>query len=272
MSSLRRRRILAFGAVLALIGIAAGVPHLGQWQIRKIYVDGTTEVGIREVEEEVRSLISGRYVYLIPRSWTPLVDADFLRERIMEKFWRLGAVSIIKEFPDTLAITLANRVFWGIVCNDAPPFAPSASGTSTPEMEIRCVYIDESGFAYDTAPKNSGVLISVVSTDLADMAPGKNILPKDFIADMEYVRRTLPHTIGSSVRRFFFYGSVPDELRLAVEEGYEIWFRRGEGITAIKRDIAALRALLEKGVGKKRNRLSYIDMRFGNKIFYKTKP
>ena len=60
--------------------------------------------------------------------------------------------------------------------------------------------------------------------------------------------------------------STPDDVRLELAEGWQIW------VTATRPTsewLPVLVTVLEKDVGPRRSELEYVDLRFGNKVFYK---
>lgn len=265
--NLRSLWIIGGAIVFVLLCAGAiGVARLSALQIKHISITGLEAMSEQAVRSEVNTALANFYFAgLIPYRFLLAAPLEALAHGIMQHFSLIADVAIAREFPDTLAITVRERKPFGIICNGAflapPPF-------DRQQPEVQCAYLDTTGVAYQQAPRTTGFLIIKIFTDDTAISIGTQMIDKVMVQRMIDVGEKVNPAVGSSVISYQLLRNTPRELRVTVKEGFSLIFNRDDDLN---QTLSVLRTLLEKEIGQKRKHLDYIDLRFGNKVFYKFK-
>lgn len=263
------RSLWIIGGTVIFILLCAGtiyVTRLSALQIKHISIVGLEAISTQDVQSEVdAALADSFFVGLIPYRFLLAAPLEAVAQGITRHFPLIADVAIEREFPDTLAITVRERKPFGIICNDAPRDIP-ASDQQQPE--VQCAYIDTTGVAYQQAPRTTGFLIIKISTDDAAVTVGNQMIDKVMMRRMIDVGGKIHSAVSSSVVSYQLLRNTPRELRVTVKEGFSLILNRDDDLN---QTLSVLRTLLEKEIKQKRKHLDYIDLRFGNKVFYKMK-
>lgn len=233
--------------------------RLPQLQAKNISFSGLKTFFADELQESVRQEISGSYGLIIPKQSIFLIRGKTLEQGLLKNFPRLKTVEISRRFPDTLAIVVEERDLWAILCNDG----------YTPENteDLSCLYLDQTGFAFEEAPYSVGSLILKVRTDYPEINPGRQILAPETAKGIERLQEQAQEA-GIRAWRYELFGQVPSEIKMETDEGFALFFLREDDFANAFR---VLKTLLEREIKDKRKALEYIDLRFGNKAFYRLK-
>ena len=192
-------------------------------------------------------------------------------------------VRVTKHYPDSLKINLSERKLFGIVCNDLEEDELKKENTSASttvlisevslgnggvrEKIIQCAYIDKNGFAYTEAPNSSGTLIVRIAVNQETITIPSPLIDSSLIATMAGLIEKLPDAAGVGVARFELFSQMVSEFRVKTSAGYTLFFRRADDL---ENALHVLKTVLED-IKERRNQLEYVDLRFGNKVFFKMK-
>lgn len=246
---------LAAVAAAAILGwgfwYGANLPY---FRVSRIEVKDAAMLSPTEIEQEVRDGISGKRFFVLPADNFFLVSEYGLSERLKEKFPQLSTAEVTRVFPSGLTVRVEGRKLWGIYCN-----RPVAT-----QPPVTCFYVDTRGMAYDEISGFSGWLLPVVYS-ARGVGAGSEAVPAA-------VRSFFESAAGafSDLRLNLLWvtlsTSTPDGVRLGLDEGWEVW---ASTTRPVAEWAGALKMVLEQEIGDKRSRLEYVDVRLGNKVFYK---
>ena len=194
-------------------------------------------------------------MWVVPRSSILAASSAGIADGIKKEFPAIKNISVQKRFPDSLDIAVDERNFWGIFCND---LAGSASST--------CVMIDESGYAYAESPEPKGSLILKVRSDDAGVSVGDFAVRPETMDRIRILAQKLPEAAGVWAEDFELRQDAPRDIRAAMAGGFHIFLRTD---TDLANAMRVLKKVLDEEIGDRRSKLDYIDLRFGNKVFYK---
>ncbi|MEA3420565.1 MAG: cell division protein FtsQ/DivIB, partial [Acidobacteriota bacterium] len=130
-----------------------------------------------------------------------------------------------------------------------------------------CYYIDKNGVIFEEAPQTSGTLILVIkdySGEKAEM--GKSILEKGLVAELVDLRNYLFEQLNLKVVDFAIQSKSSKDIRIDTHEGWYILF---DSSRDFKKQVEALRLILERKIKGDRNNLEYVDLRIENRVYYK---
>ena len=250
--------IIAGIAVLLVCGGVIFVLRAPRLQIRAVAVAGIQTLDERGVRDRIGLALAGTRAWIFPQSSFFLADTREIASGLAHDFPRIRAVAIAKKFPDKLDIVIIERGFWGIFCN-------GQHGSSTPV----CAYIDPDGIAYEYAPEPQGKLIvSIQSDEAGDIALGAPVIDPLIMAAIRGLAEKIPTAGGGTIVDFELYTRVPSEIRAIAADGFMMIFKREDDYTST---LGVLKRVMDGEIKDRRSRLDYIDLRFGNKVFYKMK-
>lgn len=238
------------GAVVfsAVIAGAIYVLRLPQLQIKEVRFFGLEALVEKELADAVWEKLQGEYLFLLPRGSTVLASRGAIEKELQEAFPRIRNIAVQKSFPNALEISVEERELFGILCG-----------------ESQCAYIDTSGFAYETAPDSTGALILKIKSDRDEITVGSQaiepVLMERFGLLGEELKKIGLEAIGYEISQ-----KNPRDIRAKIDEGFDIIFNRDDDFQNVFR---VLKAVLEEEIKDRKLQIEYIDLRFGNKVFYK---
>jgi len=268
----RRTRLLWAVALLALVSalglLLHWVSYLPFVSISEINVDGAYKVSPEEVRATVRAHLASTSGTYLSRSNIFLYDQGAIADAIVDALPRIKSVDIRRKslLSRTLLVSVSERTPVARWC------AVRHGGTTEPERgEETCYQMDETGFLFaDTSasPRSSygtpyvfygGIATTSASRDYI----GETFMPEDF-PDMLAVLQAIQRS-----------GSTPTALVVENEQDYRVelaagYFLRlsfGQDAETLVRNLTLL--LASETLSGKESRLEYIDLRFGNRAYYK---
>jgi len=251
----RRAVFAVLGLVLAGV-VVGGVVYLLRypaWQITEISLSGFERVAPADIETKIQEDLRGSRALVLPRSSYFLFDSAASEEKILKDFPRLESIQIRKEFPSKISVVAKEREFWAIYC----------AGESG-----RCGYSDRTGFVYEEAPVSTGSLILTVFRDTGAVEIPSQSLERALVEKFILFGELLKNETDEEVESFILSGGLDDEFRARVREGFLLYVKRDDDFVRVTK---TLKIFLEKEIGEKKRSLEYVDLRFGNKIFYKSR-
>ena len=271
----RKRVKKSFRKYFLRIGVAAGVvifiggaivlvryPAL---QVRAIEIQGGEASRLEEIRTRISSFLEGNSALIIPRRFIGAVSSNWLEMGLEDSFPWIAEVQVEKRFPDRLEISFTERKLFGVFCND---LARSLASSSCPRDNLceACAFIDADGVLYESAPSTEGALITKIKSDIPEVSIGMKALDSEVILWMRAFGEGLRQMFGLGAVAFELKTAIPEEVRVTTTQGFSLIIDRGADMMDI---FKILRRVLDEEIGVERPRLEYVDLRFGNKVFYK---
>jgi len=259
-SSLRSRRrrsrmFITLAIAVLILGAAYAVryaSYLPRFSIQHIEIAGAKDVGTEPVSTFVASkLVSDSFAFFSPSNIF-LYPRKSIEEAIKKDFPRIKDVSISRESLLATAITVS--------IEERKAFARwCGNGT--------CFALDESGFIFAAASTTLNVATAYVfEGPLAASEPlGQTYLPGSFVG------------ITALLERLGQAGFSPQKIRTDGEQDFSIDLSHGFTIHAsFGTDVGLIVKNLELVLSSdalrgKEGDIEYIDLRFGNRVYYKLK-
>ncbi len=252
------------GVVIFLIAGAVLMVRTESFRVSTISVMGIDSLHEDDVRRSLRASMAGSYFGVVPYAFLLATPTGLRADKLKHDFLLIAEVNIAKEFPRTLSVTVKERTLFGIMCNDKVDEAVALQEGK----QTQCVYVDSTGFAYQQAPQTNGLLITKISTDMPDITVGTQVIDKGMMQRIVDVSRKIPSVIGTPIVGYEFLSAIAHEVRVMTRRGFSLMIERDNNLD---NTIYVLKTVLEKEIGSKRDMLDYIDLRFGNKVFYKLK-
>lgn len=226
-------------------------------QIRQVHVLGNDEISAAEISSIATAIMGEAYISRIPKNNLLILPSDVLRARIMERFKKVRGVSVEKQFPDSLNITIDERKSLLIWCS-----------------ADNCFLVDESGAAYvradfDSEDIKQNHLIRINDASAREVFLGKNVLTKEHLHFFLEVKDAIREQAGIGIEdTYTLPSSIPEEFSVRTEKGTVV---KLSSQLPLGRSLANMRMFFSKkeSPAHSLDELEYIDLRYEDKIFYK---
>lgn len=256
--------------VLSLLFFVAlgGASQSGTWEIVGVTVVGAQAVSDHDIETFVREKLSGNYFFVYARDNSFIFPRWGIERELSETFPRIKSVTVRRTDLHNIVVTVAERrpvVLW---CGE----------NVEDEMRTRggCWFVDDTGFIFDRAPIFSeGVYRELYSTLVyADgEMPLRAIVPSERFLFARTVGERIEHEIGG-ISRFFIEpeGAYRIIIRSSdlypVLAGAEVRFRDGQQTDRLIKNLLVVLPVQFPADYAPQKELLYIDLSFGNKVFF----
>lgn len=250
------KKIKVYLTLLGIIVVCVGIISLLRLQaiqIKEVKISGNVFVDTQEIQQKTDTLLNKNIAWIIPNKNIFLFSKHELIEQIKQNP-AVVSVKVKKDFFNTLLIEVVEQEKEMIYC-------------ISPE-KTECFYINKKGFIY---AKVEDIIIPeqeiIIYTEQGIKKIQDVILAEDTYTDIVlFVKNTMRQEIKIG------------EVYIKSDGVIEFVTRDNTRLLAsmfddFKKDFAHLVALFENGVLTKEQlpQIEYIDLRFGNKVFYKNK-
>lgn len=249
----RRRRARIVGAVLAFVaavGLVIGASTLSyheRFAIQDINVVGTQALSAAAVESAFGEKINDGVRHFFSRTNILLYPYTEMQQALLTQFPLLQAVSFSREsmLSQALTITVYEREPRYLWCSST------------------CYFMDANGFVFAPATNPSGFLMF-----RGGLAPGEPV-GQIFLRGRLTILGDLANGLsanGYSVESI----AVENErdISVRVKEGYDVKTTLDTTAETLAKNLTL--ALTSEALQHKKEQIEYIDMRFGNRVYFKT--
>jgi cell division septal protein FtsQ len=254
------KKWLVLAPLLLLLAAFIYFVNLPKYQIEKVEVKGVLLTNESSIREAVLKEISGDYLFIVPKSYEWLYPRGKIRKKIEMMPSVLEATLDLDRKTQTLAIEIVERKQEYVWC--APWIEGEGSATR------QCFYMDKDGLIFTKAPLFEGQVFLTFSGLIDPESPvGENFLPSKHMADLlEFIGNL--RSQGLSVASVNAISTREVHIRLA--SGTDIIITLEESLETVTKSIKTLLQSDDfKNASGGINALSYIDLRYGSKAFWK---
>ncbi|GEM_PF-6933950 len=255
-----RRKVIGFIVVIVLIifgyaglGFALTYSSLG---INKVAVSGNVLVSTGQLEASALQGLATVRGYILYGGTIATYNEEDIKDALAYKYPRLDSIELTTSKIDTLNIHVTERSEVALWCSNTDGLERS-----------KCYFLDKDGFIFeeDTVLEDSDGLVFYKST-MAGAPLRQTLLPLVFIDVQEFIESL--KSLGIKVNTVTI---VEDELEIESTTHPMLKVRLD---THLARTVSYLEATLNSKDYQVLERAedsskSYIDLRFGNRIYYK---
>ena len=253
----RKRRILkaVVVGVIFIVIFAGGVAffRMPYFQVKKIEISGNSLINGEDLIEGIKTKLDGKYFGFFPKTNIFIMPKKNILAELPQELKRIKNITLDKKYFGAIAVKIEERSNLALFCGKED-----------------CAYADENGFVFEKAPYFSGA----VFLKLIDQRwPGKAVedfIGSNLIEESEF--KKILEFAGLAVKT----GNGITEVVLKKENIYEFYTKEGWKIilndkNEPKSAYLNLITVLESNIKDKRTKLDYLDLRLGNKIYFKYK-
>lgn len=253
-----------FIILILFVAAIAWLVRIPQINIDIVEVSGNVITESESLQEIVDDELRGAYALLIPRSNIFFYPKRTIGLRVTELF------PIIKEanvsFVDfhTIAIEIKERVPFGLWCGVTESLAE--------QEDAQCFYLDKEGYIFAKSPNFSGDVFFRYYGPLDATFAITDPLGTQYLPVTQFLGYSLFFEAlrDLQVTPVVLVKDTSLDLHLRFEGGAVLLFGANQNLNTV---LENLKSILDSDTFSTQGMkdVEYIDLRFGNKVFYKTK-
>jgi cell division septal protein FtsQ len=255
----KRRALLGAAVVAAVLLVFGGIVSLS-WapfmRVTSVEVMGTKSIPAQDIQSYVQSELEGAYGYLFARNNIFLYPRAGIEAGLLAKYPTLRTADVHAKDFHTIDITVAERQPVALWCN---------------QSAADCYYLDEEGLVYARAPQfSASPYVSYQGPATSTPQPGlKQFLTQDEFQSLVALVAALnakepSDQIGQVVV------DANNDARAYFNDGFVLIFSlNDDGGDIFERFNLAIQS--DAFSGKTLSDFQYLDLRFGDRLYYKLK-
>ena len=230
-------------------------------------VTGMSQVSEKALVASIESRIAGKYLGIFPRRDFFLIRPHALAEHLAMEFPLLASVSVTRIFPDGLHVSVTERTKIILWCSAGSP-QNTAEGAV---VERNCFLIDEEGHTKDASrallAENMPYALFITDTSGRAAALGETVFEPRYGMFVIRMNAAFREETGLALdTEFTTVSRFADEVRAKTSEGWDVYI---SSAIPLETSLSALKLLFEKELPRElRAKLSYIDLRAENRVYY----
>ena len=274
-SKKKKRKVLKTKIIIVLcclLIILVGLVFLSRWHkinITNIQISGNKVIETEAIDSVVKENLTGHYFWFFPKTNFLLYPKKQIKDELTNKFKRFSSVSVDINNIKTLDISVSEREGKYLWCGGSLP-------TQMDDTSTKCYFTDQDGYIFDEAPYFSGnVYFKFYGEDNLDLQnPAGAYFLKDKFTQITKFKDTLKE-LGFNPTVFWLNNDGDANISLSSdpETGPKIIFKLDSNYEKIAENLQAAITTepLQSKIKNELPSLLYIDLRFGNNIYYKFK-
>jgi cell division septal protein FtsQ len=254
--------------ILFIIGISL-LSRIEQLNISEIKISGNIIVDTDSIESVVKKNISDNYFYIIPKTNFLIYPKEKILDELYEKYKRLQKVSFNSTNPKLLQILINEYEGKYLYCGD---LIKEVEQKNTE----KCYFMDSNGYIFDEAPFFSGEIYFKFYglVDSVNEHVLGNYYNKEIFGKLINLKDSIE---GIGLKPSSIFTNTDNEIYISLStlginnKNPNIILKKHSDYTKIIENLkAAIGAepLVTK-LEKEYSKLLYIDLRYGNKVYYK---
>ncbi len=256
----RRRRLrviwasVVLGFTLAILVGVVGFSWTPYARINTVEVVGASSVDAAAVQDTVLKATRGTYGYVFAKNNIFLYPRENIEKGLLASYPVFGEVEIQHSGLHTLVVAITERTAVALWCGE------SVASSSA------CFLLDSSGVSYTPAADFSGQTYVKYYGHVSNVPPQFVTPPqfKEIYATAEALRTQARGETPTQVE------VKNTEVHITFESGFKLFYSSlDNGASVLERLSLAMQA--EPFVTKKLFDFEYLDLRFGDKLYYKLK-
>ncbi|OHA15860.1 MAG: hypothetical protein A3G52_01445 [Candidatus Taylorbacteria bacterium RIFCSPLOWO2_12_FULL_43_20] len=261
----RRKRILLLRMGSLLIVFASAVwlvsylSSLDKVTISRIGVEGNLALDKSEISEDAYSELEGRYLGILSKKNVLIFPKENIEKKLKEKWKRIDEVKIERSSLTSIAVKITEK---------KPEYLWCGGEENAPSGGRECFFMDRDGYIFSKAPQFSDSVFFKLFSNINKESPIG-----------EYFADNTDFTNISALISLMVRDGIGATKLVRKDNGeYELYLGDGSRVflnidSDYKDAYENLRVFLESdiylAIDKASSPIDYIDLRYGNKVFYK---
>lgn len=268
-----KRKIIIFCVFLFVfilgLSFAFRIPALN---IDKVIISGNRVVETNDILEMVQSQIFDDYFYLFSKTNFLIYPKNKIDKKLKENFKRIKDISINNKDIKNLEISISEYEGEYLYCGVLLPILQSNLNNN------KCYFLDNNGYIFDEAPYFSGEVYFKFYGYIDNENPVGSYFLKEKFVDLINFKDTI-EKLGLNLNSFYLLNDLEHEregnfvISSITESGPQIIFKIDDDYKKLAENLQAAISTepLNSDLKKKLSSLLYLDLKFGNKVYFKFK-
>jgi len=231
------------------------------FQIKEIQISGNEKVQKESLENFIWENISKRMLIFKTKSIL-LVNLQEVEKNLLERFPKVSKIYLKRELPNIIAVNIQERKPLFLLCKNSDV----------------CFYLDEEGVIFD--PVRNGIPNGIDETNKAgkllvkirderhqEVRLGEKVIEEDLLQNIKEIISKLKGGVEIFTKEIIL---SEKKIILKTAQNWEIYFNPEGNILDQVQNLTLV--FKEEIPFENRENLEYVDLRFGNRIYYKYKP
>ncbi|MDR3571528.1 MAG: hypothetical protein P4L81_05025 [Candidatus Pacebacteria bacterium] len=258
---IRRRRLkMVIASYVAALLVAGAlclsyVSYLPRYSVESIQVTGAQATSAKSIVDFAQTIIYDGSHHFFSRANVLLYPKAVIEQDIPREFPRVASATITGDaFSNSITITIVERQAFAIWC----------SSDSIPA----CYAMDQGGFIFSQVPPNatsSGEYVFTGGVSTSSAPIGQTFVPghtQGLVAFLQLLGQSGFTPLGASVQN-------DQDFIVPLSQGFSVYASFGEDPGALVNNLQLV--LTSNALAGQQQNLQYVDLRFGNKVYYKLK-
>lgn len=266
--NLRNNFFACFLGVTVLLGGLAYFSRLPKVNIQNIEIVGNKVIDKEPVENLVKDILKDKYLWLFPKTNIMIYPREEIENNINHYFSRAKDINFNLKELNTLEISFNEREPESLWCGEILPEGELSS-------DMKCYFMDNVGYIFDEAPFFSGEVYFRFFGGIANVEnPKGSIFMEDSFQKLISFKDSL---LKLNLKPSVLYVKNDRDIEiiltssLPLKEAPRIIFESSSDLVKMAENLQSALAVdpLKRDINEKYKELKYIDLRFGNKVYYK---
>ncbi|MEO5635248.1 MAG: hypothetical protein ABIS26_01670 [Candidatus Paceibacterota bacterium] len=266
-----RKTLIILVVLILFVGILFYFTRNSVFKITGEEVTGNKIVDTEAILQKIQDELTGNYLWIIPKTNILFYPKEKIKKSLENNFTRLSDIKLSVNNKKVLQVEVSERVGVYTWCGEIIPEKINATQ--------KCYFLDKNGFLFDNAPffsgevylkfyglveKKEGLPAPAYFASLNKQNFGNLISFKDAIIGLGLKPAAFYMSPDGDIEIFLSGGSkspTGPKLLLKADADYQ---KVAENL-----DAAISTEPLQSGIKNKYSLLQYIDLRYGNKVYFK---
>lgn len=281
LKKVRRRAILnkiifSFLGLIAIFSLLAYLSRLNSLNITGIQIVGNKIIDTETIKQVVGEQIAGKYLWLFPKTNIGFYPKNSIKSVLQDKFKRIKDINLSIQ-NRILEVSIDERKALYTWCGTTPPVDTALPDTNNNSQ--KCYFVDEDGYIFDEAPYFSGEIYfkfygltdTGLPTSAADAPFGSYFFKQNFKQLISFN----DILAGIGLKTTALYITTDGDIQIFLVSGTStkpmILLKADSDLQNVAENLetALTTEPLQTEFKNKYSSLMYIDLRFGNKVYYK---
>jgi hypothetical protein len=245
------RALFIFLSILfALCGIITGLFCVDEFKIKNVTVSGVSVLSKEDIENKVKQIMSAKVLGIIPRDRIFYFPQKQIENILLEQFHRLSIADVQRDFPSSVLVGVEERKPVVLLCL---------------LVGKECFFVDKTGFIFERAPFfSSGVFLKFFDERATKTGIGEFLIGEETFNKLMAFKSFLEDISSTEIEKIYLKDNGICEFYTA--GGWYLILDKNDDWALIHNNFTTF---FKEIINNDKRDIEYIDLRFGNKIFFK---